>query len=111
MDQLDLGYIALRLDQSTERIIDKVFGPLPKTPRTPTPPRPETSESVRKKRLEDARIAAAKKKLEGVNLDDPIYGNNANEHKLRFSSIGYEIVDAEVVPTQTSIRKVTKTTV
>jgi len=79
-----------------------------KTPEPPKPARPQTSESVRKRRDEEARIAAAKKKLEGVNLDDPIYGNNGPEHKLRFSSIGYEIVDAEVVP-QSTVKKVTVT--
>lgn len=82
---MDLGYIALRLDQSTDRIVDDVFGKRPRTPEPPKPVRPQTPESVRKRRDEEARIAAAKKRLEGMNLDEPIYGNNQSEHKLRFS--------------------------
>jgi hypothetical protein len=31
-----------------------------------------------------------------MNLDQPIYGNNQAEQKLRFSSIGYEIIDENI---------------
>lgn len=76
LDKVDLGYVAYRLESATERITEQVFGPIPKTPEPEIPPKPETAESVRRQRAEEARIAAARKKLQEMNLDQPIYGNN-----------------------------------
>ena len=58
-----MGYVAYRLEAATERITEQVFGPIPRTPEPELPPKPETSESVQRQRAEEARIAAARKKL------------------------------------------------
>ena len=100
----DLRYIKFRLDGANARIEDRVFGPIEQPP----PPKVEVEVA---KPVEDEKLNRLKQMTDS-RLE--IYGprNDEDDLKLRFASVGYEIMDEAPQPKMKTVtKKVVTTTV